>query len=57
MNKQLAIPGLDPPPQRPKVKAPDIRRQIIALENRVLELELEAILLRKREGSSGNSYM
>ena len=45
-DKQLTIPGLEPPPAPPKPKPANIRQQIANLQDRMLQLELEFTLLK-----------
>ena len=46
MGRQMSIPGLEPPPALPKPKPSNIRQQIVNLQDRVLQLELEVTLLK-----------
>ena len=44
MDRQIPIPGLEPP--RPKPKPANIRQSVKLLEQRVTQLEIELTILR-----------
>jgi len=50
---QLAIPGIEPP-VTPKAKPMNIHQQIAALQNRMLQLELEVALMKIQWGKEDN---